>query len=88
MSNAVAKMIRPVAGTKKYAQSQWIDLIIEGIRRKINSGTPMYRIAEETGLCPATISKLYYEQTRFPRHATIVKMMIYLGYELFAEAKR
>jgi hypothetical protein len=67
-----------------WPQEQWGNLIVTGIRNKIQNGMKIFKIAEECGLCEATISKLYYGETKFPRHSTIVKIMVYLGYHLYA----
>lgn len=88
MKVAVLKGTVPSLSKNRFAQGQWVELIKEGIRVKKLNGTTMYRIAEETGLCQSTISKLYYDVTKHPRHTTIVLLMLYLGYELYAEKRR
>lgn len=76
--------LRKVEALREYNHEEWSALITLGIRNKIQAGAKINKIAEECGLCDATVSKLFYGETKFPRMNTIVKIMLYLGYNLYA----
>ncbi len=64
-------------------KSGWIS-IVSGIHEKLKHGIKIKHIADETGLSCQTISRLIYRETKSPRMMTIVILMKYLNYKLFA----
>ena len=70
---------------KRYEEIQWRDLISDEIRMKVFRGTSMKDIAEAVGLSPSTISKLVYGVTVSPSFKTIIVLMRYLGFKMYAE---
>lgn len=66
-------------------QKKWRDLISRELQSQVTNKTTMKNISARTGLCVSTISKLVYGTTQFPRMDTIVRILTYLGYRLYAE---
>ncbi len=73
-------------GKRRYPQHQWIVLIMNGLRAKhFDSKVKMQEISARTGLSVNTINKMMYGETKFPRYNTVMVLLKYLGYKLFAE---
>ena len=85
MTLAVRKKTNVVALQIKYDYDKWHELIRTEIREQVHRKVRMYHIAQETGLCVGTISRLVYGPTKYPRMDTIVRILTYLGYRLYAE---
>lgn len=64
---------------------QWRDLISRELQIKVANKTTMKSISAQTGLCVSTISRLVSKETQFPRMETIMLVLRYLGYRLYAE---
>lgn len=70
----------------RYPQHQWIVLIMNELRTKhFENKIKMQEISARTGLSVNTINKMMYGETKFPRYNTIIVLLKYLGYRLFAE---
>lgn len=78
-------MIATPTASQPVLENKWLHLIILGLQKKVREGTRMYEIANSTNLCQATISNLLCGKTKYPRMDTIVRIMKYLGYKLYAQ---
>lgn len=65
--------------------NKWRDLISRELIVQVRNKTTMKTISARTGLCTSTISRLVSKETMFPRMDTIIRIMIYLGYRIYAE---
>lgn len=73
------------AEKRRYEQARWINLIHNGLKVKRQQGVRLQDIAAATGLCSATISRFMSDEAKSPHMRTIVKLMRYLKYKLYAE---
>jgi len=44
-------------------------------------------IAQRTGLCTTTVSKMMYRETRYPRVGTVMALLQYFGYKVYIQHK-
>ena len=73
-------------GQHRYPQQQWTVLIMNGLRAKhFDNKVKMSEISARTGLSVSTINKMMYGETKLPRYNTVMVLLKYLGYRLFAE---
>jgi len=85
MGHALRKSPANDIDVGRFSHHQWRILIADGIRDKLKKGVKIRKIAEDTGLCSQTISRLIYGETKFPRFNTMIIILVYLGYQLYAE---
>lgn len=58
---------------------------IELCRRAIRtSHLKYYEIAQRSGVCVQAVSKIAYGDTRFPRMSTVVRILVAMGWTVYA----
>jgi len=80
----VVNVARPATKTRVHSDL-WTKTIVIDMRKRMQSGMKIMDVARGTGLCHSTVSKLIYGDTKFPRMNTVLLIMNWLGYDLYAE---
>lgn len=61
------------------------NVIATALRQRVYAGTKIGTIADKTGLCHATVSKIICGDTRFPRMSTVIKLLKFLKFKMYIE---
>ena len=63
-------------------------IISDEVRRYVQSGGKIAGLAAKTGLGAGTISKLAYNETKYPRMHTVLQLLVAFGYTITAHKVR
>lgn len=73
---------------KKIPIQEWRDLVRFEAWTYARDGGTYKRIAAQTGLAPATVSKLACGETRFPRFETVIAVLKFFGYDIYLSKEK
>lgn len=66
--------------------AEWcVQILASEIQKAFNRGITIKDIVASTGISHATISRIYYRETKFPRMTTITGLFAYFGYRCTAQ---